>query len=755
MDYRRIFENLPGLFLLLEADADFTIAGASDVYLRAAFTTRDRIIGKPLFATFPDNPGDPSASGVTNLRASLERVLATRAADTMPLQKYDVQDESGEWVERYWNPVNAPLLDEEGNVALILHRVEDATALVRAAEHLRASEILESITEGFFSLGRDWRFEYVNPEATRILDRSAADLVGRTLWEAYPGLENTEFDRGYHRAMDHGEKTSFTDYYPAQRRWYEVTTYPAPRGIAVYFRDVTASKEADAERVRLVEEKESQERLYQAALSNTPDLLYIFDLDHKFTYANRALLTMWGLTWEEAKTKDWQGLGYEKWHSDMHDREIDQVIATREPVRGEVPFEGPLGRKIYDYILTPVLGPDGAVIAVAGATRDVTNRKRDEQAIRDQAQRLLEADRAKDDFLATLSHELRNPLAPLRSGLALLRANPRVLPEVDRIHVVMDRQVTHLARLVDDLLEMSRVTHGKLSLRKERLDLATVIRTAVETSEPLIRERRHDLRASLPDNPIVVDGDPVRIAQVISNILNNAAKYTDDGGWITLEAFARDDHAEVRVTDNGAGIASEVLPRIFDMFSRGEITSGHGKDGLGIGLALSRRLAEMHGGTLEASSAGRGQGTCLTFRVPLASTISVAPRSLSPGASIAGKRLLVVDDNEDAAEMLGLLLEQRGAVVRIAHSGKDALALVAPWQPELVLLDIGMPDMDGYEVAQAIRALAPEPQPVLVAVTGWAQERDRIASRDAGFDHHVVKPVDMDALQKLLGSTTL
>ena len=288
---------------------------------------------------------------------------------------------------------------------------------------------------------------------------------------------------------------------------------------------------------------------------------------------------------------------------------------------------------------------------------------------------------------------------------------------------------------------------GKFLLLEPDLTIAgasdAYLRVAFATRESLVGK-------PLPEQPVVVDGDPVRLAQIVSNVLNNAAKYTDEGGRIAVEVRRTDDAAEVRVSDNGAGIAPEMLTKIFDMFGRGEITSGHGKDGLGIGLALARKLTEMHGGTLEARSEGRGRGAELTMRIPLAVSASIAPPSRQEHDFVSGKRVLVVDDNEDAAEMMSLLLEQKGAEVRTAHEGKDALVILDAWSPALVLLDIGMPEMDGYEVARAIRARGGDHQPVLVAVTGWGQERDRQEARAAGFDHHMVKPADVNALQKLL-----
>ncbi|HEX7465287.1 MAG TPA: PAS domain-containing sensor histidine kinase, partial [Usitatibacter sp.] len=527
----------------------------------------------------------------------------------------------GGFEERYWNPLNTPILSAAGEVEYIVHRVEDATELVRlkrAEGNLHATDILESIAEGFFSLDREWRFDYVNREGEIILGRGRAELIGRSIWDAYPGLIGSAFEPIYRDAMDLRIPRMITDFFPDHDRWYEVHTYPARGGLCAYFRNVTEEKRGEAERGRLVADSERQKRIYETALDNTPDLVYVFDRDHRFIYANHALLTMWGRTWEEAIGRNCLELGYEPWHAEMHDREIEQVVATRKPIRGEVPFVGTGGRRVYDYIFVPVVGPQGEVVAVAGTTRDVTERNQNEQAILEQADRLADADRAKDEFLATLAHELRNPLAPLRNSLYLIRATGGADAKAARVHEMMERQVNHLVRLVDDLLELSRISRGTFALRKERVDVAAIVRNAVETIAPLMESARHALTVTLPEEPLWLEGDPVRLAQILANLLDNAAKYTEDGGAIAVEAREDDGFAAITVRDNGAGIAPEALPRMFEMFSRGERASVRGQGGLGIGLALARRLAQMHGGSLEARSEGSGKGSEFTVRIPIA-----------------------------------------------------------------------------------------------------------------------------------------
>lgn len=744
-DIQRLFGPLPGLFLVLKPDDGFTIVGASEEYLSVTYTT-PAIFGRKLFDVFPDNPQDPGADGVQKLDASLREAMATRKPHVMAPQRYDLRAPGKEeFLERYWTAMNAPVLDAHGEVEYLLLTVE-----VAAAKGKRdAVAILESITEGFFTLDRQWCFDYVNAEAYRILNKAPGELTGKVLWEVYSGMEGTEFELRYKQTMLQREKTSFTAFYPDHERWYDVTTFPAPEGMAVYFRDVTAQRTLMADRDQVLAESERQRRIYETALNSTPDFVYVFDLDHRALYANDALLKTWGVT--DVRGKTWMDLGYEQWHADMHDRELDQVIQTRAPIRGEIPFTGTTGTRMYDYIFAPVFDAQGEVVAVAGTTRDITDRKAAEQSIQEQATRLAASDRAKDDFLATLSHELRNPLAPLRNSIALLRRGGLEGEKLAKINGVMERQVNHMTRLVDDLLEVSRISRGVLSLRNERVELAAVIKTAVETSNPLIQAAGHQLVLNVPPQPLWLEGDAVRLAQVISNLLNNAASYTDAGGTITVTVLRKDDQVCISVRDTGIGIEPASIPHMFEMFSRGNRDSARNQGGLGIGLALARRLTEMHRGTLEARSDGLGKGTEFTICLPLANTASQNVQA--PAASevrLDKTRVLVVDDNVDAGDTLAVVLDMLGAEVRVARDGMQALEAFAAYKPSVVLLDIGMPGMNGYQVAQAIRSRFADHPAVLVALTGWGQEDDLQRAKEAGFNHHLLKPAEIDALQQLL-----
>jgi PAS domain S-box-containing protein len=396
--------------------------------------------------------------------------------------------------------------------------------------------------------------------------------------------------------------------------------------------DVTERREAEARLARLAAESEHWRRVYETALSNTADFNYVFDLDGRFTYVNRALLALWQKELPEALGKNFFDLDYPPELAARLQQQIQEVIDTRQPLRDETPYTSGFGTRAYEYIFVPVLAPDGTVAAVAGSTRDITDRKRMEETLRSQAEQLREADRRKDEFLATLAHELRNPLAPIRNGLEILRLREPDAPAIQLVRELMDRQVQHLVRLVDDLLEVSRITRGQIELRKERFDLSSAVHSAVETSRPLIEAAGHELVLSLPLEPLYVEADLIRLAQVLANLLNNAAKYTDQGGRITLTATRDGQDALVRVRDNGMGIPADKLSHIFEMFAQIGRSHQRSQGGLGIGLALVNSLVRMHGGSVQAHSEGPGHGSELVVRIPLASDTAARTQSATPVA---------------------------------------------------------------------------------------------------------------------------
>ncbi len=360
-------------------------------------------------------------------------------------------------------------------------------------------------------------------------------------------------------------------------------------------------------------------------------------------------------------------------------------------------------------------------------------------------------DRRKDEFLATLAHELRTPLSPIRNGLQILRLKSSDENEYKRTLASMDRQINHIVRLVDDLLEVSRITRGKIELRTAHLELEKIVKNALEISQPAIEAAGHQLFLSLPDDPILVDGDEVRLTQVISNLVNNAAKYTHNGGQIWVTVSKTDTLATITVRDTGIGISDDMQSRVFEIFAQVDRSYSRAQGGLGIGLTLARSLIEMHGGSIVVHSDGPGHGSEFTVRLPMSSNQHCAnDDAVSPDVDQLTSSILVVDDNRDAAESLSILLSHFGANVRAVHSGQAALRAVQEFRPGVVLLDIGMPGMDGFEVATRLRQQKENKGVTLIALTGWGQEADRKRTRDAGFDHHLTKPVELESLRTLL-----
>jgi signal transduction histidine kinase len=377
------------------------------------------------------------------------------------------------------------------------------------------------------------------------------------------------------------------------------------------------------------------------------------------------------------------------------------------------------------------------------------------QALRDSELQLRQADLRKDEFLATLAHELRNPLAPIRNSLQILRLTGESDPTLTRVREMMERQLNLMVRLVDDLLEVSRITRGKIDLHFEETAVGSAIRAAIETSRPVIDAGRHRITIDVPADIPNVSADSMRLSQVFANLLNNAAKYTDDGGNIHVAAWREGGEVVVAIRDTGVGIAPEMLPRVFDMFTQVRRTSRRAQGGLGVGLTLVKSLTELHGGRVEARSAGLGKGSEFTVRLPIATGDAPAKPRVANAPHprvVLHRRMLVVDDNRDAADSLAMLLRLMGADVHVAYGGEDALQGASSHHPAVMFVDIGMPDLDGYEVARRIRNDPAFASSILVALTGWGQEEDRRRSSAAGFDHHLVKPVDIEVLEAVLHS---
>jgi PAS domain S-box-containing protein len=510
--------------------------------------------------------------------------------------------------------------------------------------------------------------------------------------------------------------------------------------------------ELRAEKRRHEEARRESDRRLETLIANLPGMAYrcLLQAPWPLTFASEGVAALTGYPAAEFVE------GRRTWGELVHpddaatvEREVAAAVAEGRPFEMTYRLRAADGtvRWVLDRGRPVREGAAERAVAIEGFCLDLTRQLEAEEGLRD-------ADRRKDEFLATLSHELRNPLAPLKNGLTLLHRDVLRADESPAILRMMERQVDHLVRLVDDLLEVTRITTGALELRRERVEGSTVVRNALESTRPLVQQRQHALHVALSRDPIWLDGDPVRLAQILSNLLNNAAKYTEPGGRIALTARVESGMAVFEVADNGAGIAPEALPRVFAMFSREDRTRRGGTEGLGIGLAIARRLAEMHGGSLQGRSDGPGLGAVFTLRLPLAERTAAGVAPAAPtaraGAATAGKRLLIVDDNQDAAASLGMLLRSMGGEVELAHSGPEALERFGQCRPDVVLLDIGMPGMDGYQVARAIRTQHAGHATKIIALTGWGQESDRRRAAEAGFDHHLVKPIDLEKLQVLL-----
>jgi signal transduction histidine kinase/CheY-like chemotaxis protein len=428
-------------------------------------------------------------------------------------------------------------------------------------------------------------------------------------------------------------------------------------------------------------------------------------------------------------------------------------VRDRRPFHGEVRVRRHDGEwRWIESWGRPRFSPSGEFLGFVGTSADITERKRAERKVRESEAALREADRKKDEFLAVLAHELRNPLAPIRNAVHIMRAPGMGQAELAEARDVIDRQVKQLVRLVDDLLDISRITVGRMALQQAVLDLRAVADDALLMSGPLLDEAEHDVTVHLPPQPVWVRGDGVRLAQVISNLLNNAARYTPRGGSVSLRVTEEGADALVLVEDTGVGLSPGVLERIFEPFVQAEGGASRAAGGLGIGLALSRSLTQLHGGTIKATSPGPGHGSCFVVRLPSAQQErprAVAPKA-APAASGRPSRLLIVDDNQDSARSQAKMLRLLGHEVEVAFEGGEALRQVAAFRPDVVLLDLGLPGIDGYEVARRIRAMPEGREVLLVAQTGWGQDEDRRRTAAAGFDAHLVKPVELDALLRLL-----
>jgi len=481
---------------------------------------------------------------------------------------------------------------------------------------------------------------------------------------------------------------------------------------------------------------------------SAPVLIWLSDRDQRCIWLNKPWLDFVGRTMEQE-----YGAG---WAENIHDDDREQAYRTYSSAfAGRQPFsmEYRLRRHdgVYRWMLdhgTPYYGSGGEFLGFIGSCIDIDERKHAETA-------LYEADRRKDEFLATLAHELRNPLAPMRNALQLMKLTKNDPAAIEQPRSLMERQLAQMIRLVDDLLDVSRISRGKIVLHRKRTSLAAVVESAVETSRPVIEASQHTLKIEIPAEPIYIEADETRLSQCVANLLNNAAKYTEPGGRIRLSVAREGDAAVVTVADSGVGILPEMLPKVFDMFTQIDRSLERSQGGLGIGLSIVKRLVEMHGGSIEARSEGQGRGSQFVVRLPAMATKATEPAKAADAAAkkrTNGRRILVVDDNVDSAMSLAMMLRMMGHVTHTAHDGLAAIDATLEFRPELILLDIGMPKLNGYDACRRIREQPDGAAIRIIALTGWGQEEDRRRSKEAGFDRHLVKPANLAALEEELAA---
>ncbi|MBL8798514.1 MAG: PAS domain S-box protein [Planctomycetia bacterium] len=642
---------------------------------------------------------------------------------------------------------------------------ENAQAIERQREQLRVT--LRSIGDGVITTDAAGRVTLLNPVAESLMGRPGAEAVGQPIDAVFRIIHEQSRAQVVNpvvQVLATGQAAGLSNHAllvarDGSERPIDDSAAPIRdqdgrvAGAVLVFRDITERRREEGERQQQVRQLAEAEERIRAVVENVIDAIITIDERGQVQSANPAAERLFGYKREELLGQNVKLLMPEPYHGE-HDGYLANYLRTGQAkiIRIGREVEGrrkdgstfPMELAVSEFAL-------GGQRFFTGIVRDITERKQAEAALR-------EADRRKDEFLATLAHELRNPLAPIVNSLQILRMAEGDLAAGRQARAMMERQLQHLVRLVDDLLDVSRITRGKVELRRERIELSAVLQNALEASRSFVQAKAQSLTVHLPTEPLWLDADPTRLAQIVSNLLNNAAKYTDRGGQVWLTA-RRDGHeAVISIRDDGVGIAAEHLAYIFGIFSQVVPALERSQGGLGVGLALVRGLVELHGGTVEARSAGPGQGSEFVVRLPAAE----APAPATPPPAVASesndgstrRRILVVDDNRDAAASLAMFLQLIGHDVQIAHDGPEALEMAGAFAPEVVLLDIGMPRMNGYDAARHIRAQPWGQSMFLVALTGWGQESDKQQAREAGFDLHLTKPVEPEALEKVLAELT-
>ena len=656
----------------------------------------------------------------------------------------------------------SPIVDARGQIVGASKIARDITARKQAEDALRESQqftrrVLDNLFAFVGVMTPDGTLIEANRAPLEAAGIAASEVLGKKFWDTYwwsysPEMQaqlrdwcnqvaGGEIVRSDVQVRMAGETRVWIDFQLTPLRDADGRiTHLIPSGM-----DISARREAEAA-LRASEER------FRAAVGAVSDIVWTNNAQGKM----EAEQPTWG-AFTGQRQEDYQGYG---WSKAVHPEDAQPTIDAWNLAVAETrtfEFEHRVRRhdgawRLCSIKAVPVLDPTGEIREWVGVHTDITDRKRAEEQLRQLAAALSKADQRKDEFLATLAHELRNPMAPLRNGLQLMKLAGGQTAAVDKTRAMMERQLAQMVRLVDDLMDVSRISSGKLQLRKERVPLSAVVNSAVEASRPLIEQMGHELTVTLPQQPLMVDADLTRLAQVFLNLLNNAAKYSHRGGHIRLSAESQGADVVVTVTDNGIGISADQLPRIFEMFTQVDRSLAMSQGGLGIGLTLVKRLVELHGGRVEANSEGPGNGSEFVLRLPVVGDTSKPQESGGAvGASFGlTLRILVVDDNRDGADSLSEMLTRMGNETRTAYDGEEGVNVAGEFRPDVIVLDIGLPKLNGYEACRRIREQSGGKNVVMIAASGWGQPEDRRRAFAAGFDHHLVKPVDPQDLMKLL-----
>ncbi len=656
----------------------------------------------------------------------------------------------------------------EGLAALAAIALAAATAYfywrdVRSRERARAElneqkewfrTTLASIGDAVIVTDADGHISFMNDVAQTLTAWNLNDAAGRRLADIFQIVSETtrrRADDPVAKVIESGAVAGLANHtvlIARDKKEYPIEDSAAPirgtdgkiLGVVLVFRDIRERNVAEAALT-------ASERQLRMITDIAPVYLARVDTQLRYLFVNKAYAERFGLDRDAVIGKR------------IPEVVGEQAFATFEPYverafAGEaVEFEidipyRQIGMHHMHVSYMPERNAHDEVCGLVAVITDITSRKRAEE-------QLKQADRRKDEFLAMLSHELRSPLAPIRTAVEIMGRSGPFEPNVEKARAIIQRQVEHLTRLVDDLLDVSRITHSKITVRIATVELAPVVMHALDTARPLIDARTQTLLVNLPPGPLYVKADSVRLAQIFANVLANAAKYTQEGGRIELSVEGDQDTVKIRVRDNGIGISAELLPQVFDLFTQAERSADRAQGGLGIGLTLARRLLELQGGTIRAFSAGLGTGSEFVIELPAGVAAECIASEQTAGKSAVSRRrrkILVVDDNVDSAESLTFLLKSNGDELRIAHDGPSALTAARSFLPDIILLDIGLPSLSGYEVAGQLRTYPETQHAVLIALTGYGQPEDRRKAMEAGFDHHLVKPVDLEKLEKLIDS---